>query len=130
MRYLIILTLISLTLFGCANRSYQVSNSELQRGKYYFKEGYYKRAMRLLLPSACDHCPDAEYAVGYMYYYGLGVAQDSDVGNFWISRAANRGNVCAQKALALIECEEDKECKLRASVNKKCRTVSDRCLEP
>lgn len=107
MRRLIIVTLLSLTLFGCAHTYKTTSTSELARGKYYFKEGYYKRAMRILLPYACDGCPEAEYAVGYMYYYGYGVAQDTDVGHFWIQRAANCGNKAAQKALALMECQQE-----------------------
>lgn len=78
--------------------------SELQQGKRYFEEGYYKKAMHLLLPLACG-ChgnAEAQYAVGYMYYYGYGVAQDTDVGYFWIQRSANQHYPPAQKALALI----------------------------
>lgn len=106
-----ILCLLSLSLLACANRhiaptpptrSYVVA-SELQQGKRFFTDGYYKRAMRVLLPLACDGSPEAQYAVGYMYYYGLGVAQDTEVGFFWISRAASRNFYPAIKALESIE---------------------------
>lgn len=76
--------------------------SELQYGKRLFEGAYYKRAMKELLPLACDGNSEAQYAVGYMYYYGYGVAQDADVGCFWITRAADKGFQPAIKALILI----------------------------
>lgn len=76
--------------------------SELEEGKRLFEDGYYKRSMRFLLPLACENIPEAEYAIGYMYYYGYGVTQDMDVGYFWIKRAADEGYISAQKALPII----------------------------
>lgn len=76
--------------------------SQLQYGRRYFEAGYYKTAMRILLPLACDGHPEAQYAVGYMYYYGYGVAQDTDVGYFWINRSAAKGFNPAIKALEVI----------------------------
>jgi TPR repeat protein len=95
--------LISLSLFACATKPPPHVISELQQGKRFFDDGYYKRAMHELLPLACDGNPDSQYAVGYMYYYGLGVGQDTDIGYFWIQRAANRNYVPAMKALEMIE---------------------------
>lgn len=89
--------------------------SELQQGKRWFETGYYKHAMRMLLPLACDGVPEAQYAVGYMYYYGYGVAQDTDVGIFWITRAAEKGYLPAQRALSLTH----KETPLIKKVNRK-----------
>ena len=80
-----------------ANQSY------LQQGKRYFHDGFYKRSMMLFLPLACDGNPEAQYAVGYMYYYGYGVTQDTDVGYFWIRRSAEQEYLPAVDALALIE---------------------------
>lgn len=65
--------------------------SHLQQGQRYFETGFYKHAMKELLPLACDGIPEAQYAVGYMYYYGYGVAQDTEVGHFWIERSASKG---------------------------------------
>lgn len=107
MRRLLIIILAAFMLIGCAHTYRTAVTAELQRGKLYFKEGYYKRAMRILLPFACDGVPEAEYAIGYMYYYGYGVSQDTEVGRFWIERAAACGNKAAQKALALIDCQEN-----------------------
>lgn len=101
--------LLTLSMFACSTMSHNQQHrlspatlSELQYGKRLFEGGYYKRAMRELLPLACDGNADAQYAVGYMYYYGYGVAQDTDVGYFWIERAANQNFIPAVKALQLI----------------------------
>lgn len=80
-----------------ANQSY------LQQGKRYFEDGYYKKSMMLFLPLACDGNAEAQYAVGYMYYNGYGVTQDTEVGYFWIRRSANQGYSPAISALTLIE---------------------------
>ena len=76
--------------------------SDLAQGKRYFVAGYYKRAMHQLLPLACDGNPEAQYAVGYMYYYGYGVTQDTDIGYFWIKRAADQHYPPAIQALTTI----------------------------
>ena len=90
-------------LSGCAPHQSPGEISELRQGQRLFEEGYYKRAMRDLLPLACDGNAEAQYAVGYMYYYGYGVAQDTDVGYFWIKRSANQHYLPAMKAAAMIQ---------------------------
>lgn len=46
--------------------------------------------------------PDAQYALGYMYYYGQGVPKDDVTAKVWIEKAAAQGQPQAQKALDLI----------------------------
>src|SRR5579862_4951914 len=99
---MIFIILISLLLFACS----VATTSEVQQGKRYIESGYYKRAMHELLGPACDGNAEAQYAVGYMYYYGYGVAQDTDVGYFWIQRSANQGYAPAQEAVRLIRQEK------------------------
>jgi TPR repeat protein len=98
----ILVCLLSLSLIACATTSPRIQ-SEVAQGKRYFAQGYYKRAMHELLPLACDGDPEAQYAVGYMYYYGLGVAQDTDVGHFWIKRSADHHYRPAIKAIEIID---------------------------
>lgn len=43
--------------------------------------------------------PDAEYALGYLYYYGIGTTQDRQTGLLWIRKAAAQGQSVAQQAL-------------------------------
>lgn len=92
------LLIAAFLLNACTSQQAMWKTSELQQGRRYFDEGYYKRAMHQLLPIACDGNPQAQYAVGYMYYYGYGVAQDTDVGYFWIDRSAAQGYEPAIKA--------------------------------
>lgn len=103
----LLICILSLSLFACVTHPSPRVTSELQQGKRYFNEGYYRRALHQLLPLACDGNPEAQYAVGYMYYYGLGVAQDTDVGYFWIKRSAEKGYMPAIKALHLISTDRD-----------------------
>lgn len=46
--------------------------------------------------------PDAQYALGYMYYYGIDTVQDRQTAQLWIQRAAAQGQPLAQKALNLM----------------------------
>lgn len=104
MTRLALVLVLSLSLIACANRHTWTTAdaSYLQQGKRDFKKGYYKRAMHKLLPLACDGNPEAQYAVGYMYYYGYGVAQDTDVGTFWIGRSSGKHYIPAMQAMSLI----------------------------
>lgn len=81
--------------------------SYLEQGKRDFQEGYYRSAMHNLLPVAVDGNAEGQYAVGYMYYYGYGVAQDTDVGYFWINRSARQGFLPATRALSMMPNEND-----------------------
>ncbi len=45
---------------------------------------------------------DAQYALGYMYYYGISTMRDQQTAVLWIQRAADQGQSLAKKALMLI----------------------------
>lgn len=45
---------------------------------------------------------DAQYALGYMYYYGIGTVQDKQTASLWIQRSAAQGQPLAKKAWTLI----------------------------
>jgi hypothetical protein len=46
--------------------------------------------------------PDAEYALGYMYYNGIGTVRDPDTAVVWIKRAAQQGQPLAISAMTAI----------------------------
>lgn len=50
--------------------------------------------------------PDAQYALGYMYYYGVSTVRDEDNARLWISRSAAQGQPLAKKAMVMLS--EDK----------------------
>jgi TPR repeat protein len=72
-------------------------------GRRAFANGDFKNAYRELLPAAADGKADAEYAIGYMYYYGYGAPQDTDTGIFWMKKSAKQNYAPAVKALDLIK---------------------------
>lgn len=75
----------------------------LQRGRVNFESGYYREAFNQLLPLASEGDREAEYAVGYMYYYGYGVSQDTETGAFWIRKSAEQKFDPAVQALKEIK---------------------------
>ncbi|EHL32082.1 hypothetical protein LDG_5865 [Legionella drancourtii LLAP12] len=54
-------------------------------------------------PEAERGQPDAQYAVGYMYYYGKGVVEDRKKAWFWITAAANAGQPDAKVAAQMLD---------------------------
>ncbi len=93
------LLIITLLLQGCASGRV---GQELQQGKLDFTAGNYHEAFHQLLPLAIDGHAQAQYAVGYMYYYGYGVARDCETGMFWITKSANTGFIPARVALKVL----------------------------
>lgn len=71
-------------------------------GRSSFIEGNYYQAFKQLYPAAQGGNPDAQYAVGYMYYYGLGTSQDRQTAIAWMQRAANQGQAQAINAVESI----------------------------
>lgn len=74
----------------------------LQEGIVSFKRQDYRQAFVRLMPEAEKGQPDAQYAIGYMYYYGQGVVEDRKKAYLWIRRAADAGQPDAIQALKLV----------------------------
>lgn len=100
MKHVRLIFLLSFLLIAsCAET---VSSSNVQQGKGYFQSGNYKQAFQVLMPAALKSDGDAQYAVGYMFYYGYGVKRDKEAGIYWLEHAARQENPDAIKALAII----------------------------
>jgi TPR repeat protein len=95
------ISLILLCVFFTACASVQARN-QIHEAKFDFADGNYKKAFREMLPLASEGNADAQYAVGYMYYYGYGVTQDYESGMFWMRKAASQHNAAAVKALQMV----------------------------
>jgi TPR repeat protein len=74
----------------------------LQEGINSFRVQDYRRAFIRLKPEAIKGQPDAQYAIGYMYYYGQGVVEDKKKAWFWINKAASVGQVEALEAVTIL----------------------------
>ena len=88
--------LLLVTLTSCIN------TVNLREGIISFKRQDYRQAFIRLMPEAEKGQADAQYAIGYMYYYGQGVLEDRKKAYLWICRAADAGQPDAIKALQLI----------------------------
>ncbi|HEK3813061.1 TPA: sel1 repeat family protein [Legionella pneumophila] len=79
------------------------STLNLREGIQCFKAQDYRKAFIRLKPEAEKGNPDAQYAVGYMYYYGKGVVEDRKKARFWITCAARAGQPDAIVALGILD---------------------------
>lgn len=86
----------------------QLGQGNFETGRQAFQNGDYFPAFRNLEPAARGGNPDAQYAVGYMYYYGLGTVQDRGLALQWMTSAANQGQPQAREALIEIREHEYK----------------------
>ena len=98
---LLLVTVLSVVyLSGC---------SPLARGKNDFQLQHYQKAFTELLPVAREGNPEAQYAVGYLYYTGQGTNQDLDLAMYWFELAAKQHQSQAVKALSLIQAAKASE---------------------
>lgn len=101
--YFVFVLLTAMMLYACtAMKSHGHADSRLENGKTSFLAKDYNNAYKQLLPLAEKGNADAQYAVGYMYFYGKGVAQNKEAAKTWLQKAAAQGEPAAIKALALI----------------------------
>lgn len=107
-RFLLIL-FFSSTLFtvcGCASNSH-IQQQELAIAKANFAVNNYELAFKRLLPLAEQNNSEAQYAIGYLYYYGYGVDRNEERAYYWLRQAAKQQNKQAIKALALLRTAEN-----------------------
>ncbi len=93
---ILLLTLLIMATFACASRS------NLVEGINSFKVQNYREAFIRLKPEAERGHPDAQYAIGYMYYYGQGVIENRKKALVWIKCAADAGQPQAREALKIL----------------------------
>ncbi|KAB7623012.1 tetratricopeptide repeat protein [Alkalilimnicola sp. S0819] len=92
---------LTLLLAGCANTQPgpRAESPQLAQGRAAFMAEDYERAAPLLQQAAMSGNPQAQYALGYMYFYGLGVKQDRTQALALIREAAAGGDQRAVQAL-------------------------------
>lgn len=79
---------------ACSTRHSQLTLAERD-----YANKNYARAYDKLLILASHGDATAQYAVGYMSYYGMGTAKDENMARIWIRRSADHGNPDAIAAL-------------------------------
>lgn len=93
-------------LSGCASTPQQDAEAVNTSHRTMFDEARqayrnhdYSKTIALLNVLASQDDINAQYALGYMYYYGFGVIRDENVALEWIKKAAARGHAGAITAL-------------------------------
>ena len=95
----ILMVMCFMTFFGgCVTRG-----MNLREGIKSFQIQNYRQAFIRLLPEAENGQPDAQYAVGYMYYYGQGVIEDRKKAWYWIGCAARMAQRDAVEAMTILQ---------------------------
>lgn len=95
LKYIMVVCVSLCVLVGCA--------TQFTKGRHAFENKDYQTAYTNFLPLARTGNADAQYALGYMYYNGLGVKQDDDLASYWFVKAAAQNQLQAKKALKMIE---------------------------
>lgn len=98
-KLLVSILLLSLGLTACSISNRYSFNQGIQA----FRVQNYRTAFIRLLPEAQRGQPEAQYAVGYMYYYGQGVTENREQALYWIRCAAKAGNRDAIEALRILD---------------------------
>ena len=91
---LVLGVVLAVTLTSCA----PTAQRELTKGKHDYLQQRYELSYLHIQKAAKAGDPDAQYALGYMYYYGRGVTQDTGQATYWINQAASHGQPLAIKA--------------------------------
>lgn len=99
MRFKLLVISVVCLLSGCMGG---VSRMNFSEGIHSFQVQDYRQAFIRLMPEAKAGNPDAQYAIGYMYYYGQGVVEDRKKAWYWITCAAKAGQPDAIKAAQIL----------------------------
>lgn len=95
MRFLIIIICLFLT--AC---DHSRARTDLAARKYF--KGQFRAAYEETRRAARTGNAQAQYALGYMYYYGKGVIADDKKAKYWFTAAALQGHPDAKRALKII----------------------------
>ena len=104
MRKCVFFIFAAILLSGCIG-----SQINLSSGIKSFQIQNYRQAFIRLMPEAKAGNPDAQYAVGYMYYYGQGVIENRKKAFYWIKCAADKGQADAVAAINILNIPKNTE---------------------
>jgi TPR repeat protein len=100
MKHFATLIILSSLLLACSSN--KPKETPLMKAENAYAAGDYSNAATQLLPLAKAGDSQAQYTLGYMYYYGQGVKRDRTQGYFWMQQSAKQGNKSALQALELL----------------------------
>jgi uncharacterized protein len=93
-------------MLNAAHAAAQTAPQDLGVGWEYFKKEQYAQAFAPLKEKAEQGHPQAQYAVGWMYQLGKGVAMDKQAAIGWYKKAADKGHLSSQNNLCAAYLEQ------------------------
>jgi hypothetical protein len=96
-----IIAVAALILSGCSKNGAPNSSQSFQGTKACSSNIFlqkYNCSLSKIEAAAERGDPDAQYALGYMYFYGIGTVRDPKAAQLWIHRSASQGQPLAIKA--------------------------------
>jgi len=101
-----IAALSGVLLAGCASsnmsQARQLPNHTYEAAKANFDRHNYSAAFVQLQEPAKAGNKHAQYALGYLYFYGLGTSKNISKAKYWFQKASAQGLISAQKALKMM----------------------------
>ena len=99
------LPIVALTLSGCQHMNHAQSTARVtqrlcQQNIFLHK---YDCSLARIERAAVAGDPDAQYALGYMYFYGVATVQDRETAMLWIDRSASQGQALALRARHMLQ---------------------------
>lgn len=89
---------------GCVTSPYG-QRASLGEAQAAYQRQDFGTAARMLKPLAYEGNAEAQYALGYMYYYGHGVKRNRGFAMSWFGEAVRLGHEKAREALAAVQSE-------------------------
>lgn len=103
-------SLVSVLVLGCSHMGSTKPNSSF-KGSVACDRNFYLQKydcnMQKIQAAAQEGDPDAQYALGYMYFYAIGTRRDVDSAKIWIRRAAAQGQPLALKAAHILNYSDE-----------------------
>ncbi len=93
---------LALALGGCATPGTRDASENMAAAEAAWRMEDYPRALVLLRQEAIRGNATAQYALGYMHYWGQGTEADLEQALAWIQRAAGNGSAEAVDALGAL----------------------------
>lgn len=105
LRYLLIGTVMLCS--ACVKNTDEIeARQTMDKAKQEYQQKQYESAAITLMPLVRKGNPEAQYTLGYLYFYGLGVHRNTNYGRQLIQTSAEQGNVKAIEALATFAQQE------------------------
>ena len=95
----LVIILATVLLSACVSSQQLYAEDYAQAHKAFVEHDYVVAFDKIQAPARAGN-PDAQYALGYMYYYGKGTLVNEDLARYWFEHAAAQGQPAARKALA------------------------------